>query len=78
MFVKTKNGFCEIKERYKELIEKEDTCSWDVEAQGCLDEVAGSAEVIRLQQLFEKDPIKRISGAGEIINEWKGRYRKMI
>lgn len=68
----------ELKERYKELIAKEDTCSWNVEAQGCLDEVAGSADVIRLQQLFEKDPIKRISGASEIINEWKGRYRKMI
>ncbi|MBQ7795728.1 MAG: hypothetical protein IJ374_04100 [Lachnospiraceae bacterium] len=68
----------EMKDRYKELIEKEDTCAWDVEAQGSMDEAANSSEVIRLQQLFEKDPIKRISGAGEIINDWKYQYRKMI
>lgn len=68
----------ELKERFKELIEKEDTCAWDVEAQGILDEVSNAGPVIRLNQLFEKDPIKRISGAGEIINNWKYQYRKMI
>ena len=68
----------EIKERYRELIETEDTSAWNVEAQGCFDETAASGEVIRLQQLFEKDPIKRISGAGELINQWKTAYRKMI
>ena len=68
----------EIKDRYRELIEKEDTCAWNVEAQANFDEAANAGEVIRLQQLFEKDPIKRISGATEIINDWKYRYRKMI
>lgn len=68
----------EIKERYKELIEKEDTAGWNVEAQGFMDEAANSSAVIRLEQLFEKDPIKRIAGAGELINDWKYQYRKMI
>ncbi len=68
----------ELKDRYKELIEKEDTCTWDVEAQGLLDEAASAGEVIRLGQLFEKDPIKRIAGANETVNRWKAQYRKMI
>ena len=67
-----------LKDRYRELIEKEDTCTWNVEAQGYLDEVATAGEVLRLTQLFEKDPIRRISGAAEIVNQWKGQYRKMI
>lgn len=68
----------ELKERFKEMIAAEDTASWNVEAQACIDEAASSGEVIRLQQLFEKDPIKRIAGANEIVNEWKAKYRKMI
>lgn len=68
----------ELKERYQELIEKEDTCGWDEEAKTCFDEAAGTGDVIRLGQLFEKDPQKRISGAGEVLNEWKCQYRKML
>ena len=68
----------ELKERYKELIEKEDTSAWNVEAQGCLDEAANACEVIRLKQVFEQNPEKRISGANEIVNQWKRQYRKMI
>jgi len=33
---------------------------------------------VKLGQLFEKDPLKRIAGAGELVNEWKGQYRKMM
>ncbi len=68
----------EVKDRFKEMFEKEDTASWNVEAQGMIDEAKVSAEVVRLGQMFEKDPIKRIAGAGELINEWKGQYRKMM
>ena len=68
----------ELKDRYKELIESEDTSAWNVEAQGSFDESASAPEVIRLKQLFEKDPIKRITGASELVNEWKAQYRKMI
>ena len=68
----------ELKERYKELIAKEDTSAWDVEAQGIIDEATGAGAVVKLGQLFEKDPLKRIAGAGELVNEWKGQYRKMM
>ena len=68
----------ELKERFKELIEKEDTADWNVEAQAILEEARKSEEVVKLSGLFEKDPIKRIAGAGEILNDWKYQYRKMI
>ena len=68
----------ELKDRFKELIEAEDTATWNVEAQACMDEAASSGDVIRLQQLFEKDPLKRIAGANELVNEWKTKYTKMI
>ena len=68
----------EVKERYRELIAKEDTDAWSAEAKTCFEEASGAGEVVRLQQLFEKDPIKRIAGANEVVNEWKYQYRKMI
>ncbi len=68
----------EIKERFKELIENEDTSGWDAKAVKVMEDAAGAASVVRLNQLFEKDPIKRIVGAGELINDWKCLYRKMI
>lgn len=68
----------EVKDRFKELIEREDTASWSAEAHGMIDEASKAAPVVKLNQIFEKDPLKRISGAGEILNQWKYQYRKMI
>lgn len=68
----------EVKERFKELIEQEDTGAWNKEAQEILKEAGESKEVEELRLLFSKDPIKRISGANDMINDWKYQYRKMI
>lgn len=68
----------EMKERYRELIGKEDTEAWDAEAVKVMDEVKNMAPVTRIQQIFEKDPVKRVASAGELLNDWKYRYRKMI
>ena len=68
----------EMKERYREMIEKEETAAWDQEAQEILEEVKHAASVTRIHQMFEKDPIKRMASASELVNDWKYRYRKMI
>ena len=68
----------EMKERYREMIEKEETAAWDQEAQEILEEVKHAAPVTRIHQMFEKDPIKRMASASELVNDWKYRYRKMI
>ena len=33
---------------------------------------------VEIGQLFEKDPVKRLSGATELLNKWKVEYRRMI
>ena len=77
-FLKLMEPELELKERFRELIAKEDTSAWDVEAQGIIDEATGAGAVVKLSRLFEKDPLKRIAGAGELVNEWKSQYRKMM
>ena len=32
----------------------------------------------KLDELFLKDPIKRMKGASELVKGWKGEYRNMI
>lgn len=68
----------EMKERYRELIRREDTEAWTREAEAAMEEVKTMAPVTRIHQIFEKDPIKRVASAGELLNDWKYRYRKMI
>lgn len=67
-----------MKDRYQELILKEDTDAWDKEMQENMKAAKESGPATRLAQMFEKDPIKRISGASEVLNRWKLEYRKMI
>ena len=68
----------EMKERFCSMLEKEETAEWDKEALEIMEESKNSSPVTRIHQIFEKDPIKRLAGAGELVNDWKYRYRKMI
>ena len=36
-----------------------------------------AGEVAGLRELFKKDPVKRMKGAGELIQQWKQDYRTM-
>ncbi|MDK2967125.1 MULTISPECIES: tetratricopeptide repeat protein [Lacrimispora] len=43
------------------------------------DEAAGKAQSLNeLEQLFQKDPIKRFQGAGELVSKWKKEYRNIM
>ena len=35
-------------------------------------------DVVRLRELFKKDPVKRADGASKLIKQWKQEYRVMI
>lgn len=42
-------------------------------------EQAGKAEsLLELEKLFQKDPIKRLQGAGELVQKWKQEYRNIM
>lgn len=43
------------------------------------EEIAGEAEsLLELDKLFQKDPIKRLQGAGELVLKWKKEYRNIM
>lgn len=67
-----------LKERYQTLIDEDVRRQWDLH----LDEVKSQAQtspvILKLEELFKKDPIKRFAGAGEIIHKWKQDYRSMV
>ena len=67
-----------IKEKYTDMMTEENKASWDAAAQAAMDEARSGASVIKIDQLFEKDPPSRIAGAGEVLNRWKVAYRKML
>ena len=35
-------------------------------------------ETLKLAAVFEKDPAGRIAAAGDILNQWKMEYRRML
>lgn len=67
-----------VKERYLELMTEEEKAAWDLEYAEALREGQEAEPAVSLRQVFEKDPIKRIAGAAEVLNRWKVEYRKMI
>ena len=67
-----------MKERYSEVLNKEETKQWDEELEAIRKEAEEASAVTRIRQIFEKDPIKRLAEAGELVNNWKYQYRKMI
>lgn len=67
-----------MKDHYRELLKEEDKGLWDQEAADALTAAKEADSVKKVSQVFDKDPVKRISGAGELLNRWKLEYRRMI
>ena len=66
------------RDHYRELLKEEDKGLWDQEAADALTAAKEADSVRKVSCMFDKDPIKRISGAGELLNRWKLEYRRMI
>lgn len=68
----------EIKGQCKAGFTQERVDRWEQEfAQAKLD--AEQAEEVRsLRALFHKDPVKRMSGAVQMVQRWKAEYRQMV
>ena len=72
------NPALEVKERFQTLLTEELKAEADLRMDNA-DEAAENAESLQvLEELFSKDPIKRLAGAGEIIQRWKMEYRNMV
>lgn len=67
-----------MKERYQLALSPEIMAIWEKEYNSIKEEAATSSKVLEIQENFEKDPIRRMSGASDKIIQWKQEYRKMI
>lgn len=67
-----------LKDRFRTLITEDIKTGWDEEMKNA-EEAAEKAESLeKLEELFLKDPIKRMKGAADMVKSWKGEYRNMI
>lgn len=67
-----------LKDRYLSLLTDDIKTGCDQDLKTAEDE-AGNAESLKeLEDLFAKDPIKRLAGASELVQKWKQEYRNMI
>lgn len=68
----------DVRDTYQSLFTRELVAQWRQEVDtASLD--AGQAEEVRaLRALFKKDPIKRMSGASQMVQKWKQEYRMMV
>ncbi len=67
-----------LDERFQSLI-TEDVKRECEEDKKRAEEAANEAQSLKaLEQLFQKDPIKRLQGAGELVQSWKQEYRNIM
>lgn len=67
-----------INERFQALINDELKQECEIERERA-EEMAGKADsLLKLEDLFQKDPIKRFLGAGELVQKWKQEYRNIL
>lgn len=67
-----------LKERHQSLITDEMKESWTKELEEIRAKAAETDKVKKIEELFDRDPIKRMAGAAELLGKWKQEYRKMI
>lgn len=67
-----------LKERYRSLVTEDMKAKWEREFVEVWKKADESVGVVEVEELFNKDPIKRMEGAGELLSRWKKEYRKMI
>lgn len=67
-----------LKDRYQSIITDEIKAEWDAEYEAAREKAKEADSVKKLDELFQKDSIKRLSGATAMVKAWKQEYRNMI
>ncbi len=67
-----------LDERYQSLFKSRDTDGWDEKIETARKNSRESAAVRELDELFRKDPEKRMEGAAKLVHQWKQEYRSMM
>lgn len=67
-----------VSERFSSLITDEMKQECEAERKHAEENAAGAESLKVLEELFQKDPIKRMQGAGDMIRKWKQEYRNIM
>lgn len=67
-----------LSERFQALITEELKKESSRELEKAEEEAEKAQSLRELDELFLKDPIKRFSGAGELVQKWKTQYRNIM
>lgn len=67
-----------LSERYRTLATEELRQEWDQELEAARDQAARSEDLKELEELFRKDPIRRMEGASRLVYGWRQEYRRII
>ncbi|WP_077610554.1 hypothetical protein [Clostridium sp. Marseille-P2415] len=67
-----------VNERFQSLITEELKQECKSEREKAEELAVGADSLKELENLFQKDPIKRIHGAGELVQKWKQEYRNIM
>lgn len=72
------DGSLTLKDRYLSIITEELRDEWNLQVETAREEAQSSEEVVKLEELFQKDPIKKMAGAAKMVHGWKQEYRTMV
>ena len=67
-----------LDERYQSIFQARDTKGWDEKIEAARKNSRESEAVRELDELFMKDPEKRMEGASRLVRQWKQEYRSMM
>ena len=68
----------DVKDKYQSKFTDERKRTWSGEMDLAALEAGQAEESGPLRALFKRDPIKRMSGAAEMVRRWKQEYRMMV
>ena len=77
-FLTILNPELSLKDKFREMIGEDDKEVWNKEVEEAREESEKAPETLKLAAVFEKDPAGRIAAAGDILNQWKMEYRRML
>lgn len=67
----------QLKEQYRSMISESMSEEWDKIFKEAGERAGQSKRVKEIEELFERDSVKRLEGAAHLVEEWKEEYRNM-
>lgn len=76
-YLSTLSPALQLKERYRSMVSEDMQERWDQRFKTASENAGKSQRVKEIEELFEKDSVRRMEGAAALVEEWKEEYRNM-